>query len=156
MARVKQTVESCLEISIKKLLQDKVVVAGKITSGTLQWFTGETLTFSASCEADLLTPEHATMQLAHRLGGELERYHVWLSATPVRFGGVRWWLHCPASGRPVSKLFLPPDGCRFCCRQVYDLTYASRQNSRRPNSEAKRVARWRKHFGLPEKASAGV
>ncbi len=55
-----------------------------------------------------------------------------ISTTPCRFGGVRYWLHCPRCGRRVFRLYLYPhifySGTnlrvnRFACRLCYGLTY---------------------------------
>ncbi len=51
------------------------------------------------------------------------------------FGGRRWWWICPLTkhgppgGRRVGKLYLPPDGPAFGCRQCYEVTYTSYQES---------------------------
>jgi hypothetical protein len=60
-----------------------------------------------------------------RTGPQEER--VSLIATPCRFGGVRWWWLCPATGRRCSKLYLPNGGLRFLSRGrgAYELDYMS-------------------------------
>ena len=56
-----------------------------------------------------------------------------LTKTRPNFGGQRWWFICPltvngvACGRRVRKLYLPPGGQYFGCRNCYDLTYESAQ-----------------------------
>jgi hypothetical protein len=58
-----------------------------------------------------------------------------LSMKRLRVGGIRYWFLCPAvkdtvyCGNRVTKLFLPPGGSVFGCRQCYDLTYQSCQES---------------------------
>ena len=63
-------------------------------------------------------------------GGAVGRQVVDLEAEPQPFGGVRWWLMCPACERKVARLYLAPPRsiwrCRSCCR----LTYASQRRSR--------------------------
>jgi hypothetical protein len=70
-------------------------------------------------------------------------YPVQMVATPCRFGGQRWWWICPASGRRVSKLYLPNGGVRFLSRGpgAYRLAYASQSNSRvdRMHARARRL-----------------
>lgn len=62
-------------------------------------------------------------------------YAVRLQETYPHLGGVRYWLTCPlvVRGRPcrrrVGKLYLPPGGRYFGCRQCYGLTYESCQES---------------------------
>lgn len=58
-----------------------------------------------------------------------QNYTVRLIATPCRFGGVRWWWLCPATGRRCAKLYLPNGGRRFLSRGsgAYRLGYASQR-----------------------------
>ena len=73
-----------------------------------------------------------------RVGNEREvSQRVNLMTTQPNFGGVRHWLSCPLlvegkpCGRRVSKLYLPPAGDRFGCRECHNLTYRSSQQSHR-------------------------
>jgi len=79
------------------------------------------------------------LRLKYELGeGENAReldYRVRMVKTSPHFGGVRWYFICPliVNGRPclrrVSKLYLPPGGLYFGCRECYGLTYTSCQES---------------------------
>ena len=44
-------------------------------------------------------------------------------------GGTRWWYVCPLCNRRTAFLYLPPKASRFGCRQCYNLTYRSCQES---------------------------
>ncbi len=61
-----------------------------------------------------------------------QEYPVQMVTTPCRFGGQRWWWLCPATGRQVSKLYLPNGGTRFLSRGpgAYRLAYASQRHGR--------------------------
>ncbi|BDG71180.1 hypothetical protein [Roseomonas fluvialis] len=50
-----------------------------------------------------------------------------LETTPCRFGGVRWWWVCPATGRRCAVLYLPNGGHLFLSLGpgAYRLGYAS-------------------------------
>jgi len=56
-------------------------------------------------------------------------YKVVLDRTPCNYGGFRYWFICPLSvegttcNKKVAKLYLPPGGVYFGCRNCYDLTY---------------------------------
>jgi hypothetical protein len=56
-------------------------------------------------------------------------YKIELVTSPCKFGGVRYWFICPLMvngrlcGRRVGKLYLPPEGKYFGCRNCYNLTY---------------------------------
>jgi len=58
-----------------------------------------------------------------------------ITTTPCYYGGVRYWLLCPAvvdgvlCEDRVERLYLPPGGKLFGCRQCYGLTYESCQQS---------------------------
>lgn len=58
-------------------------------------------------------------------------YVVPLSFTECNYGGERPWFLCPEKdcGRRVAKLYKPPTGDLFLCRECHDLTYQSSQRS---------------------------
>ena len=62
-------------------------------------------------------------------------YTVRMVKAAPHFGGVRWYFLCPLVVnrepclRRVSKLYLPPGGIYFGCRECYGLTYTSSQES---------------------------
>ncbi len=63
-------------------------------------------------------------------------YNVPLVSTPCNFGGVRWWFICPPSvdggcGRRVGVLYRAPRRDYYACRHCLELSYASRNESRR-------------------------
>lgn len=58
-----------------------------------------------------------------------QRYSVPLVATPCRFGGRRWWVICPATGRRAVNLYLPNGGRRFLSRAAYSLAYQSQRET---------------------------
>lgn len=59
-------------------------------------------------------------------------YEVQLTTTPCNFGGVRYWFVCPLSncGQRVAKLYKAPNTNYFGCRDCYNLSYESRNESR--------------------------
>jgi hypothetical protein len=58
-----------------------------------------------------------------------------VTTTPCFYGGVRYWLLCPAvrdgllCENRVGALYLPPGGSVFGCRHCWGLTYDSCQQS---------------------------
>ena len=62
-------------------------------------------------------------------------YRVQVVKTAPHYGGTRWYFLCPlvVNGRPClrrgDKLYLPPGGLYFGCRECYGLTYTSVQES---------------------------
>jgi hypothetical protein len=58
-----------------------------------------------------------------------QHYSVPLVSTPCRFGGRRWWVICPATGRRAVNLYLPNGGRRFLSRAAYRLPYQSQRET---------------------------
>lgn len=52
-----------------------------------------------------------------------DSYVINMLAVPWQFGGQRWFIVCPRSGRRVLKLYLPNGAQRFASRQVMGLAY---------------------------------
>ena len=55
-------------------------------------------------------------------------YTISLQTTKPHLGGLRWWFTCPLCRRRAQKLYHPPGGDRFGCRDCHKLTYASRSH----------------------------
>ncbi|MGK7871451.1 hypothetical protein [Falsiroseomonas sp. E2-1-a20] len=83
----------------------------------------------------------------HRPTGRQDQT-VLMEATPCRFGGVRWWWICPATGRRCAKLYLPNGGLRFLSRGrgAYQLAYASQRADDMQRSHG-RLARLHRRLG---------
>ncbi len=136
----KTTVEDCLILSAAKLMRDKMLRPGLCGWFSLTWtntVTGEKLSrigFDVNLGADAGT---ARLHYTRTSAGEAMDYQVYLTTTPLPWGGLRWWFICPLTlngcscGRRVGKLYLPPGGRYFGCRRCYDLTYRSCQDSHR-------------------------
>ena len=69
------------------------------------------------------------------IGGFVTGQDISITTTPCYYGGVRYWFLCPAvvdgvlCEDRVGRLYLPPGGELFGCRQCYGLTYESCQQS---------------------------
>jgi hypothetical protein len=86
-------------------------------------------------------------------------YTIEITSTGCHFGGQRHWLRCPLiqrgipCGRRVGKLYLPPGGRYFGCRQCHNLTYRSAKEhdkrvdalTRLPPEVLRRVLEWGYH-----------
>ncbi len=100
---------------------------------------------------------HARLTLLHQAGrratGPLGQ-RVALEAVPCRFGGVRWWWVCPATGRRAAKLYLPSAGQRFLSRQAYGLAYASQREDWIDRAH-RRAARLHSLLGSPRRSAFG-
>ena len=138
----KTTVEECLVLSAGNLARDGVIAESR-GSGSLWWTNTATGEQTASAG---YTREVANDVVVLRLRYTVTRRDdesvgveepIWLQTTPSTVGGFRWWFTCPlvvngrGCGRRVGKLYLPPGGRYFGCRQCHDLTYTSCQESHR-------------------------
>ncbi len=105
------------------------------STGTFTWRMGETVTGTINY---FVTGDTGalTVELLYRWRDQEDiRVPVRLQATYSHFGGCRWWFTCPLisrgvpCNRRVRKLYLPPGGRYFGCRECWDLSYKSAQES---------------------------
>ncbi|MBS3788979.1 hypothetical protein KGY79_12395 [Candidatus Bipolaricaulota bacterium] len=71
-------------------------------------------------------------------------YRIPIVKTDCNFGGERAWFCCPVNdcGARVGKLYLPPRGEVFACRNCHDLSYESQGKSNSPQYEL--IDRWKR------------
>lgn len=122
-------VEDGLVLDINKLMRDGIISPGARRSGSLVWRrvpNGEQIA-SVSYSANAHDPEDARLHLTYRVNGDPQDYGIDLETTRPNFGGDRWWMICPATGRRVAKLYLPNGGKIFASRQAYGLAYRSQR-----------------------------
>lgn len=130
----KTSVQQCMTISVKILRVNGFLSAGR--AGEIVW------TDPAGKEMGRVNIQTVTggdgdiICLQLRIGGFVtSRQTIELSSTNCNYGGLRYWFLCPAvkdeiyCGNRVTKLYLPPAGQYFGCRECYDLTYESCQKS---------------------------
>lgn len=88
------------------------------------------------------TRDGETITLDYSCNGEPVKYPVRLTETGQPKGGLRYWFICPARncGRRSAKLYLPSGGKIFACRECYNLTYTSCNESRKWDSMFSRLA----------------
>ena len=137
----KVSVELCREISVRFLKEHGFLHADK--SGAVHWTNaaGEIVwTVEVRTSFGVDVDKTPFVMLRHGvLSSEGIRKNVEqridLTRTACHYGGWRWWFVCPVvkdevyCGNRVGKLYLPPGGKFFGCRQCYDLTYESCQRS---------------------------
>jgi hypothetical protein len=133
----KVSVEICNEISIKLLKENGFLDGSK--TGTVEWknVAGDVVG-SVEVESFISVAVAKTSFLVVRQGvlatGGLDQ-RIELIKWPCNYGGFRYYFACPAvkdgvyCGGRVTKLFLPPGSKVFGCRDCYDLTYQSCQES---------------------------
>ena len=123
----RRTVDDSLVLSIKELFDQGLIKENDLLAGSLFWRNVKTFQFHGTIwyEADLRTPEGASLRLRYEMDGLEMDYGVALAFIEPALGGRRWYFRCPVQHIRVTKLFLPPGTRRFASRQAYDLTYRS-------------------------------
>jgi hypothetical protein len=108
---------------------------GASGTGTLSWSSRGQTFATISHRYDLTDPDHALLTLIYirtpqdGLPQEVEQ-QIRLTCTQPNYGGRRWWMLCPSSGRRVGKLHLPPSGDKFASRLTWRLAYQSQRSAR--------------------------
>jgi hypothetical protein len=121
------TVDASLRIDLAWMLRTGRAREGSIIHGWLSWTCGGEPSGSISYSAVMPPPGEERLELSYGRGSgdnrEDVRQTVRLRYTVPHYGGKRWWMVCPYSGRRVAKLYLPPGGDRFASRQAWRLGY---------------------------------
>lgn len=147
--------ESALCLSVSDLRKAGALKAGTTCLGTWQWSRGSEPAGFISYRVAVTGTRDGTLTLTYTTtnrDGEKQdhSYDVPLGSEAMRFGGVRWWFHCPYTGRRVLKLYKFGSIDKFCARTAIRPlpTYASQRVS---GIEKYQHARWRlrKKLGDP-------
>ncbi len=127
----KTAVEDCRRLPMKTI---HAFIRRGGWSGTLSWSRGKepmgNISYRVIRNDDLITMRLIYTITRHDTGEKTDfDYPVRLSTTPLPWGGLRFWFHCPIAGcgRRVSVLYLAPLGKYFACRHCNRLSYRSRQ-----------------------------
>lgn len=144
----KLTVEECRVLPVVAFTRRGIFQGGKHRRGTLRWIdprSGETQS-SLTFEVEGKGREERRLWLFYTIPEAEEPIglRIGLGTTSCHFGGVRWWFRCPSAGveegcegTRCSKLYLPPHGRHFLCRECHDLTYRSCQRTNANSRAAK-------------------
>ncbi|VVT18115.1 hypothetical protein [Erythrobacter sp. EC-HK427] len=125
--------EHCLRIDFGFMLRKGFVAPGAWRNGTLRWSSGGQPSGDISYSCDMRDPENSRLELRYSVVNHLtgdrkqQIQNIRLSYTVPKFGGKRWWMHCPVSGARVGQLYLPPGGELFASRKVWRIGYRSQR-----------------------------
>jgi len=123
----KRCVEECITLTTSWMLHNKyfdLELGGKRFNWTIAWtnyFNGRPYTLTFDLERTSLIGMRFTRRYIEQV--------VFLVATEMRFGGVRWWFKCPRCFRRCANLHFEHVSEKFFCRVCLDLTYRSCQQS---------------------------
>lgn len=128
-------IESALCLSLDRLLATRCIVPGERVTGILRWdHDGEELA-SARFKAELGT-NAGTLTLHYTHAGRNSEPQavtctIVLSTVPLHYGGLRWYMQCPYTGRRALKLYKWAGIKQFCHREAIQPkpTYASQRVS---------------------------
>ncbi len=126
-------VEDCMKLDLAWLMRLGPIQSGQAENGEVRWSCAGTAVGSIRFRLDLRESEFASLTLDFQsdpFGGRQRlRQTIRLASTAQPFGGRRWWMRCPVTGRRARVLYLPPGGDRFASREVWGLVYASERLS---------------------------
>jgi hypothetical protein len=118
------TLDELTSLSVTEMARKQIFAIGSDTSGTISWNNSDSaISFIASTHDD----QNLYLRLQYKLlsSNEFQDYTIRLSRTSMRFGGWRWWFHCPKTDHRVTRLYLVPEDGRFVSRHAYKLLYSS-------------------------------
>jgi len=129
----KIVVEDCLIFDINPMLRQNLIQSWAAWKSNLRIGTGSEIAVGREPGNDVY--QHGFLRLNYSVANEPVEYIVPIDLTYTRSGRRLWWFLCPIQkhgGNPclnkVKKLYLPPRGKYFGCRECYDLSYRSRQS----------------------------
>ncbi len=149
----KTVVEDCWQLSADRMVRAGILKPNRWSNGRWVWRnrSGEEKS-SIGYVADTSEVDgYLQVNYTFKHSGKEYRYQIGLTTTEPYFGGVRFWYLCPACGKRVGCLYLPPGGDIYACRACYDLTYTSCQESHMYDSlfASPTVERWVCLVALP-------
>ncbi len=106
-------------------------------SHRLEWSCRGEPSGNISYDYDMRDPNAASMTLRFTVTprstgiGKDHVQTIRLSYTVPRFGGRRWWMHCPITGARVGKLHVPAGGDIFASRTAWRMGYRSQRSASR-------------------------
>jgi hypothetical protein len=144
--RRKTSVELCNEMCIKLLRENGFLDESK--AGFIEWRNnaGDVVN-RVDVESFINVDADKTSYLVVRIGvlSSAIEQRIELIRWPCNYGKFRYYFACPAvkngvyCGNRAEKLYLPPAAKVFGCRDCYDLTYLSCQESHKYDKISKHI-----------------
>ena len=123
-------IESALRLKLADLFKCRAVKVGCTTSGSWQW-TRDGKPYASMGYRTTLGTTDGELRLRYRCGDEARDVEcvVRLSSVPLNYGGRRWYMHCPLTGRRALILYKWSSIDQFCARNAIRPrpTYASQR-----------------------------
>lgn len=138
--RRKTAVEECLSISASAHLGGSTPRPGETTSGLWRWHNKHGHVRDVVGYVTRLYDDEGWLRLFYNAKGKVIDRVIQLRTTTPNYGGSRWWLVCPVTGKWTTKLYLPPGGSQWVSREGGGLTYLSCRESGRYRTLFARLA----------------
>jgi len=125
-------IESALALSLGSLFKAGALRVGAMTSGSWQWSRdGKQVACIGYCATLNTVDGELRLSYTFKHNGESKDIicTVRLSSVPLNYGGRRWYMHCPCTGRRALKLYKFGGIEKFCSRTAIrpQPTYASQR-----------------------------
>lgn len=147
------TADASLRIELDWMLRTGKAREGAHFRGSLSWNRAGHEAGSIGYVAAMDEPGRERLELSYtntrQREAKKERQIVHLTHTVPNYGGKRWWMICPISGRRVGKLYLPPGGDVFASRQAWRLGYQCQREAPR-DKPFERLFRLQKKLGCEQ------
>lgn len=117
-----------MAIDLPALIRSGRIRDGHRGAGKLSFARGEERLALVQYYYDLIEPDFAWLDLKYRCSsrkGEFVDQPIRLLYTQPNYGGRRWWMRCPRTGRRLAKLYVPVGGDNFASRDDWQLVYGS-------------------------------
>ena len=108
-----------LEWAIRLRISDIRVKAGESRAQALTWGPSNAPLLDVAAVVETGTFD-GKMTLHYYRSGKALTCVIGVKATRPRFGGLRWWMICPRTGKLAMNLYLFPDHQYFCHRTAID------------------------------------
>lgn len=144
--------EHSLRVDIGWMIRKGLAVPGGWRKSNLRWTCRGEPSGDVSYSCDMTDPENSWLELRFsvpdRANGQRKHHtqRIHLSYTVPKFGGKRWWMHCPVNGARVGKLYVPPGGDIFASRKAWRVGYQSQRIAKR-DSMFERLFRLQRKLG---------
>ncbi len=155
------TVEDGLTVNLPLMFRESWIRdGGSSTSGRLTWSRNGNTFAKIGYSYSLMNHENAWLELTYtrtRYGEEPTKVEqrVRLTATQPNYGGRRWWMICPFTGKRVAKLHMPSGGDKFASREAWRLGYRSQRVAHRDRA-FEQLFRLQRKLGCDEGWEAGL
>lgn len=127
--------ESALCLDVRKMFRTRALQPGCDTAGGWQWTNGDGEQVGSVGYRAKLGTDAGTLTLDYSTGCDGERKAITctlaLESLPCHYGGRRWYMQCPYSGRRALKLYKWSGIDWYCHRDAIKPkpTYASQRES---------------------------